>query len=224
MQRTNNPVGRWRANHFVGNHPALDFVNTISDRVSPAGAVDRLQSLDDLVTWAQSAGLIDPTIGASRFDAGGAAADGESAARARRLREAGHTVFTHRAEDRSPPPDALAHIAGVAAQGTAAGGLQWAGGDGPAALTRTSTDGLLGLIAWQMLDALFRVPDARLGICPRCGWLFHDDTKGGRRRWCSMDMCGNREKARRHRRSRSGGSHGRQSADQRASGDGGSLD
>jgi predicted RNA-binding Zn ribbon-like protein len=31
---------------------------------------------------------------------------------------------------------------------------------------------------------------------PGCGWLFVD--RAGRRRWCSMATCGNRQKARRH--------------------------
>jgi predicted RNA-binding Zn ribbon-like protein len=35
-----------------------------------------------------------------------------------------------------------------------------------------------------------------------CGWLFLDTSKAGRRRWCSMEICGNRAKARRHRRRR----------------------
>jgi predicted RNA-binding Zn ribbon-like protein len=32
-----------------------------------------------------------------------------------------------------------------------------------------------------------------------CGWLFIDTSKAGRRRWCSMDICGNRAKVERHR-------------------------
>jgi predicted RNA-binding Zn ribbon-like protein len=38
---------------------------------------------------------------------------------------------------------------------------------------------------------------ARLKRCPGrdCGWLFLDAS--GRRRWCSMDSCGSREKMRR---------------------------
>lgn len=31
-----------------------------------------------------------------------------------------------------------------------------------------------------------------------CGWLFIDTSRNHRRRWCSMDGCGNRAKARRH--------------------------
>lgn len=40
----------------------------------------------------------------------------------------------------------------------------------------------------------------RIKICPgeNCGWLFLDETGNGRRRWCSMETCGNRTKARRH--------------------------
>ena len=33
---------------------------------------------------------------------------------------------------------------------------------------------------------------------PKCVLWFVDTSKGGRRRWCSMDTCGNRAKAQRH--------------------------
>lgn len=41
---------------------------------------------------------------------------------------------------------------------------------------------------------------ARLKTCPGagCGWMFVDETKNGRRRWCMMETCGNRAKAARH--------------------------
>ena len=31
-----------------------------------------------------------------------------------------------------------------------------------------------------------------------CGWLFYDTSLNGERRWCSMEVCGNRAKGRRH--------------------------
>ena len=42
---------------------------------------------------------------------------------------------------------------------------------------------------------------ARVRRCadPRCGRVFQDETKNGRRRWCDMATCGNRAKAARHR-------------------------
>jgi predicted RNA-binding Zn ribbon-like protein len=42
---------------------------------------------------------------------------------------------------------------------------------------------------------------ARLKICPddRCRWAFLDESRNGSRRWCSMEVCGNRSKTRRYR-------------------------
>jgi predicted RNA-binding Zn ribbon-like protein len=39
-----------------------------------------------------------------------------------------------------------------------------------------------------------------LGVCdnPGCGWLYLDTTKNHSRRWCSMELCGNAAKSRRH--------------------------
>lgn len=37
--------------------------------------------------------------------------------------------------------------------------------------------------------------------CPGCTIIFYDRTKAHRRRWCSMALCGNRAKVRRHRTS-----------------------
>ncbi len=36
----------------------------------------------------------------------------------------------------------------------------------------------------------------RLKHCPSCDWLFQDQTRNGRRRWCDMADCGSRAKAR----------------------------
>jgi len=40
----------------------------------------------------------------------------------------------------------------------------------------------------------------RIGICEggKCGWLFLDESRGKRRRWCDMSDCGSRAKARRY--------------------------
>ena len=40
----------------------------------------------------------------------------------------------------------------------------------------------------------------RIKLCPGhdCVWLFLDETKNARRKWCLMEVCGNRAKANRH--------------------------
>ena len=42
---------------------------------------------------------------------------------------------------------------------------------------------------------------ARIRICgnPACDWMFLDDSRTGRRRWCRMNVCGNEAKVRRFR-------------------------
>jgi predicted RNA-binding Zn ribbon-like protein len=38
----------------------------------------------------------------------------------------------------------------------------------------------------------------RVKRCAECGWLFYDTSRNQLRRWCNMEVCGNRAKARRH--------------------------
>ena len=127
----------WRLRHFVGGHPALDLVNTISHRLDPSLAVDRMNAPAKIATWMVEVGVLTA---------------GEAAARVR-----------------------------------------------PA---RLDTPGLVAALALLVLDGVFRLPRARVHACPRCGWLFRDRSKGRRRRWCLMKVCGNREKVARHYRVR----------------------
>jgi predicted RNA-binding Zn ribbon-like protein len=61
--------------------------------------------------------------------------------------------------------------------------------------------GLLIPIVDSAADALIldELPRVRRCADPRCGRVFQDATKNGRRRWCDMSTCGNRAKAARHR-------------------------
>ncbi|MBJ6135758.1 CGNR zinc finger domain-containing protein [Ochrobactrum sp. Q0168] len=60
---------------------------------------------------------------------------------------------------------------------------------------------LLGKIAADFSQTLLSGQSNRLRRCehPACVMLFIDTSKNGRRRWCSMETCGNREKAASHR-------------------------
>jgi predicted RNA-binding Zn ribbon-like protein len=61
--------------------------------------------------------------------------------------------------------------------------------------------GLLIPVVESAADALILDQLGRVRRCadPRCGRVFQDETKNGRRRWCDMATCGNRAKAARHR-------------------------
>jgi len=47
-------------------------------------------------------------------------------------------------------------------------------------------------------ELLLSIIPGRLKQCEGCGWLFYDRSRTHARRWCTMELCGNRAKARRH--------------------------
>jgi predicted RNA-binding Zn ribbon-like protein len=74
--------------------------------------------------------------------------------------------------------------------------------DGPAFAADGSADSALGLVLAQVAQAMIDGSRARLKICPGrdCDWAFYDHSRNGSSRWCSMSICGGREKARAHYR------------------------
>jgi hypothetical protein len=80
---------------------------------------------------------------------------------------------------------------------------------GPALAARTwvgaqDARSLLSSVARDAIDVLGGSRAARLKRCEgsRCALLFVDTSRSGRRRWCSMERCGNRAKVAAHRRRR----------------------
>ena len=71
-------------------------------------------------------------------------------------------------------------------------------------------DWLLAAIARSGAETIAEGYHARLRICanPHCGLFFYDDSRTHARRWCSMAVCGNRNKvatfARKHAAGRAG--------------------
>jgi predicted RNA-binding Zn ribbon-like protein len=62
-------------------------------------------------------------------------------------------------------------------------------------------DDVLARIAEPIVRQIGSGHEDRIRICASdtCRWLFYDESRSGRRRWCDMATCGNRAKARRHR-------------------------
>ena len=185
----------------VGNHPALDLVNTVAWRLDPARTVDRLADGPALVRWAAFIGLLDDDQAAEftaelRDDPG---ADARTVAQVRRARERLYRVLQPVAVGEEPAgPDVAALRRGLRsalgrAEATAVMPLEWSTG------LRSVSDlpDELALAAWRLLVHEDR---RRLRQCQDsdCGWLFLDRTKNGSRVWCSSADCGNRSRARRH--------------------------
>ena len=62
-------------------------------------------------------------------------------------------------------------------------------------------DGALGAILVALYDGLVEGTARRLRVCrnPACRWVFYDHSRNGAARWCSMNVCGSRAKAREYR-------------------------
>jgi predicted RNA-binding Zn ribbon-like protein len=62
-------------------------------------------------------------------------------------------------------------------------------------------DDVLARLAGPLVSEIQLGHGHRVRICDNdtCRWLFYDESRAGRRRWCDMSSCGNRAKAARHR-------------------------
>lgn len=189
---------------LVAGHPALDFVNTVDWRGDAQRREDRLGDFADLVRWARQAAL----VSAAESRALGAAAGrdprsaGRAIQRARRLREVLGRIFDARSGGRRPTARDLRRFNAclgaalrrrrIEARGTRCD-WGWMAPDGP------PLDAFLSPLVLAAAELLTSPWQVRIRACAAdgCGWLFLDTSRSGRRRWCSMQSCGNRAKARR---------------------------
>ncbi len=184
---------------LVGGRPAVDFVNTIHDRFA-ANREDYLSDYERYVGWSARAGLV---TGAEARALGRLEPPASLLREVRRLREQLHAIFEAIVEEREPDGDALAGLEGWLQR--AWRGLRLdPGSPGWLGARAEAMDGTLPLqrVALSALDVLQHCAPGRLKRCAaagECGWLFVDDTKNNRRRWCSMDVCGVKEKMHRYR-------------------------
>jgi predicted RNA-binding Zn ribbon-like protein len=198
--------------YWLGGRPALDFVNTRRERWNRE--VETLVTPEDLGAWLVDAGVTtEAPLAIPRV----------VLREARELREAidvligcvppgGSTdsaapdlTTDHPARPRPSVEEAVVLVD----RWIARAGIRPAlvlGPDGLPALTERgpadSARRALGELALDAAQMLGRASErARIRICASetCSARFYDRSPAGRRRWCSMEGCGNVAKARRHR-------------------------
>ncbi|MEV3920029.1 CGNR zinc finger domain-containing protein [Actinomadura coerulea] len=165
---------------LVGEPLCLDLLNT--RWVEDGARRDLLDSVDGLAVWLRSAGLD-----------GRAAADRATLDASVRTREILLALV-----DEGSPPEAVDALNLVLERGALHYRL---GPGGPESHPRTGDPAWLPswLAAADYLRLTADSPE-RVKPCahPDCVLHFHDTSKNGTRRWCSMAVCGNRAKAARH--------------------------
>jgi predicted RNA-binding Zn ribbon-like protein len=178
----------------VAGEPALDFCNTRAGWNSSEPR-EYLVTYDHLLLWAREASLVDPEISDRLLRR--AARDPEEShrvlERAVALRDSLYAACTG--------DDAAWNEVGESARAGASAAVLSPGRPPGDRWKVPESAGLelplleLGRAAGNFLAA---TDVGAVRACPGhdCGWLFLDPH--GRRRWCTMAVCGNRAKARRH--------------------------
>jgi predicted RNA-binding Zn ribbon-like protein len=189
---------------LLGERLCLDFANTVDPRRGDHPR-DFLTDYADLARWARRAGVlpardVDALLDEAERHPGKARAAFRSA---RDLREQLHRIFSSVAAASAPDPSDLQAVAGVHAVAMTHarlirrdGGYRWGWDE-----ERGRLDRVVWSVARDAADLLTTGRLDRLRECPGpdgCGWLFYDTSRNGRRRWCSMEGCGNRAKGRRY--------------------------
>lgn len=186
----------WVPEHFIGGHPALDLANAVFDRRAPEPDNELLKSARDIGNWFKASGLASTREAAAVSGITG----GPFVERIHAVREASAAIFGAIAADNAPPAEALSVLCTSAATGLAGDAVKLDGTRPVLTLAHwRDPDAVTAVLAVLSIEGFFTLPRERLRSCPRCGWLFLDTSRGGKRRWCSMQICGNREKVSRHR-------------------------
>jgi predicted RNA-binding Zn ribbon-like protein len=177
--------------HQVAGNVALDFCNTAGEHLAPKPD-EMLVDSETFLRWCAQVGLIEPEI------YGKLVRTSISMKPIIELREAIYRVALALATHQSVSPEDL-HAIEKRANGPRpriireSEGLRWM----PDLLR--GSEQLCSLLAGEALSLFCSARALRIGVCEGglCGWVFVDDSRGKRRRWCDMNDCGSRAKAKR---------------------------
>ncbi len=180
---------------FVAGHPALDFVNTLMKANDEL--VDLFQTNQDVLVWLKQAQF--PVTGV-----GLRTTPSSLLPSARRLREAIRSLTEKRKAGRRADPSILNSFL---AAGRRYKQLDWNVPHAPKieiVWRQDTAASILAPVAESAADLLTTAEFAFIRRCEHkdCVLWFFDQTKSHQRRWCSMEICGNRHKVAAYRRRR----------------------
>ena len=180
----------------------LDFINTLDDRFSERPK-ELLESYLDLARFGEDAGIL-ADVQVDRLFAKSVQFPEEAQntlVHAIRMREAMHEVFWARVQKKPAPQMAMMVLNGyvqAAAQHMnlvpVKGHFEWTFDS-----STSDFDAPMWPIARSAADLLAsdQLQFVRACASKTCEWLFLDESKNHRRRWCDMTKCGNRAKVKR---------------------------
>jgi predicted RNA-binding Zn ribbon-like protein len=180
---------------FVGNELVLDFVNTRP--VQGGEAAELLEDFGAVLRWFQAADLLDSERAARLGRQWGGTTVAQKATKAlkdlrERLREeilaweGGRAIRRSTIKELNGLMGVHPMLTGLITNGTAYSTKLWFDAREPA--------DLLAPLAHNAATLFATGDRKRVRKCDNCVLHFHDTSKKGTRRWCSMQLCGNRFK------------------------------
>jgi len=142
--------------------------------------------------WASAAGLLPE----GRTDR--TADEAAQFAAAKKLREDLYGVFGPIAGSESPGAAALEAVTTRASLAMRSAHWSMRGSSYEPQWRGNSVESICDQLADAAVVLLRSTSVPRIGSCAGCGWLFLDTSRGHARRWCSMNVCGVRDKMRRY--------------------------
>jgi predicted RNA-binding Zn ribbon-like protein len=181
---TNHLVAGHLLPDHVAGHPALELCNTKALWGLPTER-EYLTSFSVAALWAREHSLV-TAAELRRLRAEPTSAQRAALGRVRSLRSA----LFHAVTSDAPLSDVHAHVARAVSRAHYDGSGRLQVPYSPSVITDRCA-----LAAHRLLE---EYGPGAVGLCASaaCGWVFLDPTH--RRRWCTMAVCGNRAKARRH--------------------------
>jgi predicted RNA-binding Zn ribbon-like protein len=210
------PPSRAGSLPLIADDLALDFANTESGRGHPSHQ-NHLREAANVVDWLRHARALPVEEADWLSERVSERADlaSDLVSQAIELRAAIHKAAAAVGRRAEPPRSALTGLAALHARFIARAALI-AFPDEPSRAPPKVTHGVgcchwrwtlrsspveaaLGPIALAAIKLLTEGDTLRIKECGghACGWLFYDRSKNNRRRWCEMEVCGNRAKQRR---------------------------
>jgi len=180
---------------FLGNHLALDFLNTCP--VQNGEAVELLPDFDALLRWFQAADLLSSPEAANLRQLWGESARAQLVVEAvRELRERLRKEVLARERGGTVHRAALDELNHLMAEHPMLNRLKAGGNASTTELwfDPRQPENLFAPLAHSAAMLFANADRNRVRKCGQCVLHFYDTSKKGTRRWCSMQLCGNRLK------------------------------
>jgi predicted RNA-binding Zn ribbon-like protein len=184
---------------LIAGHPALDLVNTLDWRFRQQGPEELLKSYDDLLRFTQESGMLKPAQIRQFREA-----PVRVLKRCISLREAIAEILYARLDGRSPAAASLGTLERSIKAARLQQQLRWREKQLEWYWRENDAGFPLWALSLSAVDLMLSDDIHKVRACdnPECRWLFLDTSKNNTRRWCDMQVCGNRMKARRFKAQR----------------------